>query len=303
MAPTPTPTEEVEDPIEPYLVGLALPVDVPEKAVSACLDRYAEAGPFLRRALEKYAQGQAADEEAATFLFRAVHIMGGARDAQAFEPLVRALGRPAEDVDFLLGTAVTETLPDILIGTFNGNADILFDAIADQKRDELIRDSLLRAATFLAWEGRIDRQRMVSFLERFGSGDFAVAGEFVWNAWVDAIALLGLRQLEPLAMQALAKGLIDDAIFDREVFRAQLERAERDPADISRFTDVDIGYLEDVFDTLRSLEEDDEDGFWGDGDQSPVDNQPITNPWRHVGRNDPCPCGSGKKAKRCCLAD
>jgi uncharacterized protein YecA (UPF0149 family) len=30
--------------------------------------------------------------------------------------------------------------------------------------------------------------------------------------------------------------------------------------------------------------------------------QPVVNPWRHVGRNDPCPCGSGKKAKRCCLA-
>jgi uncharacterized protein YecA (UPF0149 family) len=27
----------------------------------------------------------------------------------------------------------------------------------------------------------------------------------------------------------------------------------------------------------------------------------ITNPFRHVGRNDPCPCGSGKKFKKCCL--
>jgi uncharacterized protein YecA (UPF0149 family) len=25
------------------------------------------------------------------------------------------------------------------------------------------------------------------------------------------------------------------------------------------------------------------------------------NPHRHVGRNDPCPCGSGKKFKKCCL--
>jgi uncharacterized protein YecA (UPF0149 family) len=24
------------------------------------------------------------------------------------------------------------------------------------------------------------------------------------------------------------------------------------------------------------------------------------DPWRDVGRNDPCPCGSGKKFKRCC---
>lgn len=27
----------------------------------------------------------------------------------------------------------------------------------------------------------------------------------------------------------------------------------------------------------------------------------ITNPLRAVGRNDPCPCGSGKKFKKCCL--
>jgi len=31
--------------------------------------------------------------------------------------------------------------------------------------------------------------------------------------------------------------------------------------------------------------------------------KPVRNPWRHVGRNDPCPCGSGKKAKKCCLAN
>jgi len=26
------------------------------------------------------------------------------------------------------------------------------------------------------------------------------------------------------------------------------------------------------------------------------------NPFRDVGRNDPCPCGSGKKFKKCCLS-
>jgi uncharacterized protein len=28
---------------------------------------------------------------------------------------------------------------------------------------------------------------------------------------------------------------------------------------------------------------------------------PVVNPHRDVGRNDPCPCGSGKKHKKCCL--
>ncbi|MFO7844943.1 MAG: DUF1186 domain-containing protein [Balneolaceae bacterium] len=29
--------------------------------------------------------------------------------------------------------------------------------------------------------------------------------------------------------------------------------------------------------------------------------EPATNPYKDVGRNDPCPCGSGKKYKKCCL--
>ena len=28
---------------------------------------------------------------------------------------------------------------------------------------------------------------------------------------------------------------------------------------------------------------------------------PAVNPHKGVGRNDPCPCGSGKKFKKCCL--
>jgi uncharacterized protein YecA (UPF0149 family) len=34
---------------------------------------------------------------------------------------------------------------------------------------------------------------------------------------------------------------------------------------------------------------------------SPGLGSPITNRFRNIGRNDPCPCGSGKKYKKCCL--
>jgi len=62
---------------------------------------------------------------------------------------------------------------------------------------------------------------------------------------------------------------------------------------------------------------DDDQGLSGDEDlfddeDTPEPNQapasflttgrgPAINPWRYIGRNDSCPCGSGKKAKRCCL--
>ena len=47
------------------------------------------------------------------------------------------------------------------------------------------------------------------------------------------------------------------------------------------------------------------EGHQSNAHRNPVwDNTPgagITNPFKHVGRNDPCPCGSGKKFKKCCL--
>ena len=34
-----------------------------------------------------------------------------------------------------------------------------------------------------------------------------------------------------------------------------------------------------------------------------VPNRPVVNKGPKVGRNDPCPCGSGKKFKKCCGRD
>lgn len=35
--------------------------------------------------------------------------------------------------------------------------------------------------------------------------------------------------------------------------------------------------------------------------QQATSTEPITNPYKNIGRNDPCPCGSGKKYKKCGL--
>ena len=38
----------------------------------------------------------------------------------------------------------------------------------------------------------------------------------------------------------------------------------------------------------------------GSGSDGSVTNQPVRNRGTKVGPNDPCPCGSGKKYKKCC---
>jgi len=41
----------------------------------------------------------------------------------------------------------------------------------------------------------------------------------------------------------------------------------------------------------------------GDGDNTGGKIQPLVKKEKKVGRNDPCPCGSGKKYKKCCGAN
>jgi preprotein translocase subunit SecA len=38
-----------------------------------------------------------------------------------------------------------------------------------------------------------------------------------------------------------------------------------------------------------------------DATQTDKKPEPIRNRGQRVGRNDPCPCGSGKKFKNCCM--
>ncbi|MEJ2041340.1 MAG: SEC-C metal-binding domain-containing protein, partial [Desulfosarcinaceae bacterium] len=40
--------------------------------------------------------------------------------------------------------------------------------------------------------------------------------------------------------------------------------------------------------------------FSGGGDEAPKKKKPMRRQDAKVGRNDPCPCGSGKKYKKCC---
>ncbi|MCX7361125.1 MAG: DUF1186 domain-containing protein [Alphaproteobacteria bacterium] len=284
---------------------------LPKASVVRCTAYYPLSGPFLRAALERAADGELIDHDDERLFFRALFIIGGRRDPLGFEPLLRFLRRPKEEVE-LLGDVTTEILPKILVGTYDGNVDGLFDAIADQRLGEYIRDALLGAAAFLTWEGRIDRGLFVGFLQRFGAERLAPDEDMAWIGWTMAIGLLGLRDMEPAVMAAWDRGAIPDHVMERRHFAEDLARAEREPDDIGRFEADRCGYIKDVLTELKRWpdeKDEEEEGAWTKKDEAVAAvrkelqaRMPAFNPMRGVGRNDPCPCGSGKKAKRCCLA-
>jgi len=292
-------------PIEEYLHAVATERKLPDFAVGMCTLRIEEAAPKLRAVLLRAADGEVLSDDESLLLFRGLHILGGARDRQACQPLLRLLRRPFDEVNALLGDTVVESLANIVTGVFDDDIDALFALIIDRSIDGLIRDALFGAATFLAWERRIERDQYREFLVRFHKQRPAEDGDQAWAGWLQAIALLGLRDLVPLVDSAFREDRIPEEWIDRPQFDDDLATAEYAPDDIDRFTRYNLGYIEDVLislDWTRGTE----DVFDEDGEEAPwtdfVPNEPVRNPWRHVGRNDPCPCGSGKKFKKCCLA-
>ena len=61
----------------------------------------------------------------------------------------------------------------------------------------------------------------------------------------------------------------------------------------------DIGKKPSQLHEISEFTHDGERWFYVDG----YDQQPVRRETPKIGRNDPCPCGSGKKYKKCCGAN
>nr|WP_256470177.1 DUF1186 domain-containing protein [Bradyrhizobium sp. 157] len=106
-------------PIEEHLHAVATESELPDFAVGMCVVRIEESAPSLRAVLLRAADGEVLSDDDSLLLFRGLHILGGARDREACQPLLRLLRRPFQDVDDLIGDIVIESLANIVTGVFD----------------------------------------------------------------------------------------------------------------------------------------------------------------------------------------
>ena len=90
-------------PIEEYLHAVATEPKLPDFAVGMCAARFEEAAPKLRDVLLRAADGKVLSDDESLLLFRGLHVLGGARDREACQPLLRLLRRPFQELNGLLG--------------------------------------------------------------------------------------------------------------------------------------------------------------------------------------------------------
>ena len=195
---------------------------------------------------------------------------------------------------------------------FDGDPEPLERAILDPDVEEFVCNALFEGLAFLTADGRIPLERTREFIARCHrelprDEDSGMR----WAGWQKAISYLALTDHVPLVREAFQRNDIDPMHMDIHDFESDLAAALAARKHGELPPDPHLGYFQDVTAEFS--------GWYGfslewvreqlrrqkqkvmNGDFiEPWD--PYINPLRHVGRNDPCPCGSGRKYKKCCQA-
>jgi hypothetical protein len=284
---------------------------MPEAAVHAAAARRDEVVPALVAALEQRlaALETGGDEpDADGGLFCLFHLMGSLRVTEAYRPLCRLLQRP--EIDDILGDAISETTHRVMAAVFDGDLAPLQAVIENADAGEGVRSRLLEALAMLTRDGTVPRSETERYLRDCFTLLRPQQTNFVWKGWQSAIAMLGLADLSPLVRSAFEREFIDPTWMGYHHFEEDLAAWTSHPAGL---TDADVAeysvfgdFVEEmaIWPGLSADPREESAGDAVDADEFPSwdEGMPAYNPYRHVSRNDPCPCGSGKKFKRCCLA-
>jgi uncharacterized protein len=277
---------------------------LPKEAMRWSLDHWEEAAPALLGLLERYADGSDRSDDASAAVFYVIHLAGERRETRAFAPLCR-LARDADALEKALGDGVHSTFERILVGTYDGDLDTLKGLIEAPAGNEYARAFALRVLADLAASGRIDRDAAEAYLLRLYDTMQPQHANYAWVGWVEAVALLGLESFSRLVRRAFARGLIDRTIMGYEHFEEDLQRAvaARKAGDVAPAT----APLDDAIGELSRRSAFSEQAMRDRERRAAAPTAPLSfratpavNPHKGVGRNDPCPCGSGKKFKKCC---
>jgi hypothetical protein len=283
---------------------------LPRASMQWALDNWDEAAPGLIALLDKYASGEDRSAVAEAAVFFAVHLLGQKAETRAFQPLCRLM-HATEACEAALGDAETETLPQIVVSTFDNDPGPLKGVIEDAAADQFVRNGALMAMAYLAGTGRIPDAEMRDYLRHLYTEMQPRKDSCVWVGWVDAVACLGYAEYAQQAETLFENNFIDPFALRVEDFRGDLQQTLANPGSMAGF-ERHIRPFGDAIEHLSRWY------FFTDAyqkDQARLaanraaeerlnrfdTGYPYINEFRNIGRNDPCPCGSGSKHKKCCL--
>ena len=280
---------------------------LPKEALKAASAQRVEMLPLFVEEIETYLALEPAARAKPTPLFFIFHLLGEWKEKVAYRPLARLLRIPGQEVDAIFGDGITTTGHRVMAAVFDGDPDPLFQIVLDPNADEYLRASMCEALAMVTLRGDLDRDLAGRFLRDLFMEMQPQAECYAWVGWQSAIAMLGLSDLKILVKKAFDRGFIDEHVLGFDHFEQDLRQGIKHPGEPMRPNDDQYSLFGDTVEELSGWYcfteqySEDRERWRQQADTNPILSQPYENPFKGVGRNDPCPCGSGKKFKKCCL--
>ena len=294
----------------------------PLAAAQEARRRWDELAPFFVAELERVAAGGSTlldeinGEYDGLFSF-AVYLAAEKRDSRAYAPLVRACHCASERADELFADDAGNQLGRMLASVCDGDLAPIKALAEDSGADLWCRYAALRALVVRVLEGDGDRDSVLAYIKALCERDANIlrqagadqqSGVDDFLTWaIDAASELGSAPLLESIRGWFDEGLIDPSVTGLKWFEKQAAMpvedcmAEAAAIEDNRYIRDALGQMAawvcyDVPEPSKASSHEVSD--WPPHETPSGGTMVRDRP--KVGRNDPCPCGSGKKFKKCC---
>jgi hypothetical protein len=285
----------------------------PMEAMRAAIEQREAITPELLRVVEAMAANPtevANRRDYAMLPVCVLYLLAQFREKRAYPAVVKMFSAPGETSYDLVGDTVTEGLKRIFASVYDGNPAPLHGLIENEEANEYVRDAAINALLVLERTGQMPRSEVVEYFRSLFHGKLQRTHSFAWDGLVCAVADLPAPELLEEVQQAYAEGLIDESVADLRGIERDLTAPEQWRRERRTLITDAIGEMEHwacfhLEDSRPKRRPEVKVALTPPSPSPPPAPASYETPKPlirepKIGRNDPCPCGSGKKYKKCC---
>jgi len=241
----------------------------------------------------------------------AMFLLAEFKEKRAFPYLLALLQLPEDQTEYMIGDTLTEDFHRVLFCTYDGeNIQTLLDIIENAELYEWSRMVAVKAYEWLYKGGFVTQEEFVLQLRSFIYDKLTPDdSDIVFTAFVGSVIDSQLTQMIPDVRYLYDNDRVDTFVhgqYDSVINHINSSEQPEMPT-----------YIEDAISAMEwwacfnknpnksmvSANKILDDTIVNELNKFSLKAQPIVNKFEKTGRNDPCPCGSGKKFKKCCYGN
>jgi hypothetical protein len=239
----------------------------------------------------------------------ALYLLAQFREKRAYPLIVQYFSQLDTGTEALdaTGDLVTEDLNRILASVCQGDLNLIKQLIEDSKHNEFVRSAALESLVVLYNRDQLTREELITYFQSLINDKLEQEEDpSFWAALANCCYEIYPEELYGALVECFERDLVDSSMIDKkDIDRSMRMGKEQILAKLK--ADRHSQFVDDVITEME---------WWACFHPEPTSTRSKTIPSAgfdydrstnqkprevKIGRNDPCPCGSGKKYKKCCL--